>query len=148
MFTLARVKRPLRAVPLMLGLTLAESACDDTEEPQEPAVVTMRLTVGAQVIDVTEGTVTGGPIVINGNTNLSATFLKADGSVETLVTADEFELRVTPANTNLVTFTRTGAFAGTLNRVAAGGTQLEVALFHLIEQHEDFGPVDVAITVQ
>jgi hypothetical protein len=138
-----------RHIPaLSLGLMLA--ACTGAEPEAEPAVATMRLTVGTQTIDVADnGAVTpAAGITISANTNLTATFLKADGSAETLVTADEFELRVTPANAALVTFTRSGAFAGTLNRLASGSTQLSVELFHLIEQHEDLGPFNVPITVQ
>jgi hypothetical protein len=136
-----------RMAPLALGVALMGGSCPEEAE-QEPEVAIMRLAVGGQTVDVADdGTVTGGPITLNGTETITATFLKADGTAETLVTADEFELQVTPSSAAL-TFTRTSAFAGSLTAVTAGSAQIEVALFHLVEQHEDFGPFNVPVTVQ
>lgn len=132
-----------RLAPLLLATALP-AGCNDEAPPPEPMVETVELTVGTQVVEVPS---TGASITISGNTSVSARFLKADGTVETLVTADEFELRLESADTGVVTFTRSGPFAGTLNKVAAGQTTIEVILFHTIEQHEDFGPHPVTITV-
>jgi hypothetical protein len=124
-------------------------ACDESTPPEEePAVATMRLTVGGATIDVEEdGSVTGGPITISATTAISAAWLKADGTAESLVTGAEFELTVESADEGIVTFTRTGPFAGTLNKVAAGTATAEFALLHIAEQHEDFGPFPVSIVV-
>jgi hypothetical protein len=138
-----------RVIAPALIAAAAALACDETTPPeQEPEVATMRLTVGSATIDVEEdGTVTGGPITISGNTSISAAWLKADGTAEDLVTGADFELTVEIANEAFVTFTRTGPFAGTLNRVAAGTTTATLALLHIEEQHEDFGPFPVSIVV-
>ncbi|HXV85510.1 MAG TPA: hypothetical protein VD793_02370 [Gemmatimonadales bacterium] len=146
--TPARFRRFLWAAPLALGVALLGGSCPDEVE-QEPEVAAVRLTVGTQTVEVSDnGTVTpAAGITINATTNLSATFLRADGSTETLVTDAEFELRVTSQSTGVVTFTRTGPFAGTLNKLSTGPTQLSVELFHLVEQHPDFGPFPVPITV-
>jgi hypothetical protein len=140
----------LAALVLMLAVGLA--ACGDSTDPEpEPEVATLRLLIGAAaedtvLVDIASGDVTGGPITISADTDIRAEFLRDDGSTETLVTAADFRLDVTSANESLVTFTRTSAFAGTLHKVAIGGTSLTFALFHLEEQHNEFSR-SVAITV-
>ncbi|MGI9629246.1 MAG: hypothetical protein ACR2QM_20655 [Longimicrobiales bacterium] len=137
----------------LIALGLVVAACgDDTpmEEEQEPQVATMRLTVGAQTVDVAEdGTVTGGPISIPvGMTAVSVEFLLASGQPEPLVTAAEFQANVASDDETTVTFTRTSAFAGMLDGVASGSAVLSFSLFHIEEAHEDFGPFPVSTTVQ
>lgn len=125
-------------------------ACDDSTEPEpEPEVATLRLIVGgSDTIEVaTGGAVTGGPITIAGNTTVVAEWLRGDGTEDPVVDATTFELAVEVDDESIVTFTRTGAFAGTLNKVAAGSTSATFALFHVEEGHEDFGPFPVSITV-
>jgi hypothetical protein len=109
----------------------------------------MRLTVGAQVITIDDsGGVTGGPIVIPiGNTPISAVFLDENDDVVPGLNA-EFRLEVESNNANVATFSRTAAFTGNLVGVAAGQTVLRFALFHVAENHEDFGFFDVSTTVQ
>jgi hypothetical protein len=139
-----------RLVVPALVLTLGAVACEDEATPpeEEPEVATMRLTVGGATVNVEEdGSVTGGPITISGNTTISAAWLKADGTAESLVNGTEFELTVEIADESFVTFSRTGPFAGTLNRVAAGTTTATFALLHIEEQHEDFGPFPVSVVV-
>lgn len=134
----------------LAGLTLALPACNSTNPvvEEEPEVATMRLTIGAQTVDVDDaGVVTGGPIAISANTAVSVQWLKADGSAEDIITAADFQLNVTSDNASFVTFTRTSAFAGTLVRVGAGSTVLRFSLFHTGEGHEDFGPFPVSVTV-
>jgi hypothetical protein len=107
----------------------------------------MRLTVGAQTIDVDAelGTVTGGPIAIGaGNTAVSVQWLKDDGSPETIVNATDFELTVEPTNAAIVTFSRTGAFTGNLVGGTNGTTNVTFGLFHNGEGHHEFEwPVSV-----
>jgi len=131
---------------------VAAAACDDDPadegDPAE-AVVAMRLTVGSQTITVDEfGAVTGGPIAVPvGTTTVTAAFLDANNQVVTGLDA-EFRIDVISNNTNIATFTRTGTFTGNLIGVAAGQTSMEFALFHIEEDHEDFGYHDVPVTVQ
>jgi hypothetical protein len=137
----------LAAATALIPAALLAVACS-TEPDLEPQVATMRIAIGGQTIDVDDaGVVTGGPIVIAATTSFTVSWLRADGSPDPLVTADEFEVQVVPTNTGLVTFTRTGPFAGSLNRVAAGSTTISFALLHVEENHEDFGPFNVPITV-
>jgi len=148
---LARRERIGAGLLAILALGLPAASCDDETAPEEePEVATMRLIVGAQTVNVADdGTVTGGPIIIPvGNTAISAAFLRADGTAEPLVTADVFRLDVASDNAGIASFTRGGSFNGNLVGAAAGSTILRFSLFHLEEQHEDFGPFPVAVTVQ
>jgi hypothetical protein len=139
----------LLAVGAMLSALVIGAACSEDEVEAEPDVATLRLLIGTNdtVLVSDNGTVTSGPIAINANTTISAQWLKADGTPETIVTDAVFQLNVIPANSGVVTFTRTSAFAGTLNRVSAGSTTIQFSLFHIAEGHEDFGPFPVSITV-
>ncbi len=139
---------------ILLALALATSftaACGDdpvVEEDPADAIVKMNLLVGTQGIMVTaeSGVVAGGPIVIGaGTTAFAASFVDAAGA--TVTGLDEFEVRVTPVNTAVVTYTSTGKFTGTLTRIAPGTTQLKVGLWHLAEGHFDVGEFSVGITV-
>lgn len=125
-------------------------ACKESTDPEEdePEVASMRLTVGASTVTVAEnGTVTGGPLRIStADQALSATFLKADGTPEAKVTSAEFRLDATGGTG--ITFTRTGAFGGNIKGASAGTVTVTFSLFHLIENHPDFGPFPVSVQVQ
>ena len=135
-----------------LAMVASLAACnDDPVVDDEPNIATMRITIGSQTVDVDVfGTVTGGPITLTTTVDPAVTvqWLILDGSPDPLVTAAEFELRVEPANTGIVTFTSTGAFTGTLNGVTTGSTTIEFILWHLEEDHDEFGEgVPVPVTV-
>ena len=138
-------------VALLAIVPFALACNDDPADEGDPAeaVVAMRLTVGGQTITISEtGAVTGGPIVIpRANTAIAAVFLDAANAVVSGLDA-EFRLEVTSDNASIATFARISAFAGTLTGVAAGQTTLRFALFHVAENHEDFGFYPVPTTVQ
>jgi hypothetical protein len=147
-----RAGRKASALAAILLLALTAAGCNDSgTEPDddEPNVATMRLTVGQQTINVNArtGAVTGGPIVIPvGNTAVSAQFLLDNGQPDPVATSASFRLDVDPANTQVVTFARTSAFAGTLQGLQAGSTTILFGLFHLGEGHEEFEwPVPVQV---
>jgi hypothetical protein len=99
-------------------------------------------------IDIGSGVVAPTPIVIGQTaTPVAATFLRANGDVEPLVTAAEFELQFNDLNTNIVTFTRTGAFTGTLTGVAAGTDVVTVVLYHKEAMHEEYEIPNVNLQV-
>ena len=135
-----------RRFPLVVGAMLAVAAfgtaCDDDEVVPEPEVATLRLVFPSLndtvFVDVATGNVTSGPITISANIAFNAQFLKDDGEPETLITDATFELRVTPVNTAMVTFTRTGAFGGSLNKIATGSTTIDFELYHLEEMHGEW----------
>jgi PBP1b-binding outer membrane lipoprotein LpoB len=129
---------------------MAAGCSSEPTQEAEPEVATMELTVGSQTITVADdGTVTGGPIDLSGTENVSARWLKADGTVDAIASdGEKFQMNVEPSNTSMVTFARTSSFVGTLTAVSAGSTQIEFSLFHIAEGHEDFGPFPVPTTVQ
>ncbi|MCI0436606.1 MAG: hypothetical protein L0271_23655 [Gemmatimonadetes bacterium] len=147
--TLHRISRS--HILAVLPLVLAFAACSDDpmEEEEDPAeaVVAMRLVVGNQTITVADnGTVTGGPInLTQGNTAVTASFLDAANAV--VGGLDDFRLEVTSDNAAVASFARTGAFTGNLVGAAAGQTTLRFSLFHIQEQHDDFGPLPVPTVV-
>ncbi|MGH7718908.1 MAG: hypothetical protein ACREON_08725, partial [Gemmatimonadaceae bacterium] len=68
----------------------------------------------------------------------TASALRDDGTADPLITATDFELRVEPAATSGVVFTRSGPFAGTLTGSTNGTTSADFLLWHLEEDHDDF----------
>jgi hypothetical protein len=135
------------ALPLVVALSALTACDDDPVEPEEPEIGTVRLVIGTQTLNVT-GSGTAPAVTISGaSTLVTATFLDEDGAPLTL-NSSEFEIRLVPATSGRVTFTRTGPFTGTLTRVAAGTTLVAVSVFHLGEGHDDFGPHNINLTVQ
>lgn len=136
-----------------LAAALVVTACkDETAAEPEPDVAQIRIILNTAPADTvfvsSTGTVTSGPITISGNTAFTVQYLGADGNPDPVVAGStDFQTNVIPANTGVVTFTRSSAHAGTLNKVAAGSTTLAVSLFHVVEGHDDFGPFNVNITV-
>ena len=133
--------------PLLVALSALAGCQNDPVEPdEEPEIEIARLTIGAQTVNLIGGS--GASVTIPmGSTVVSAVFLDADGATLSLPT-DEFELRMESQNTARVTFARTGPFSGTLTGISAGAAVVKVAAYHLVEQHEDFGPSDLNVTVQ
>ena len=144
--------RTLRVGTAALALTLGAAACGDDDggpEEPEPKVQTMRLTVGGTPYDFTGTTNPTIALRANTATTVTAQFLLANGQPEPLVTAETFELRIAPTTASDLTFTRTGAFTGTLTTSRAAGQTFSASaeLYHRIEQHEDFGPRTFSVTV-
>jgi hypothetical protein len=155
MIAWTRWTRALALAPLLAAVSVL-AACDDspTDEDHDHAeeVASIRIAIGASVVVMnTSGTVTSGPnpvIIGTGTHTVGVSFLDDAGATINSELEGEFEARLTPANTALVTFARTGAFAGTLTRVAPGSTTLSVVLFHTAENHEELGPFPLGLTVQ
>jgi hypothetical protein len=143
------------AAPLAMAALLTTAACSDdpTEPEDEPEVQTMTLTVGANSItfDKTTGAASGVLTVPAGTSTVAAVYKKADGTVESLVTSTEFDLRITPTTPANLSFTPNGAFSGTLvtsGLASNATTTARAALFHKAEQHEDFGPYNFTLRIQ
>ena len=136
--------------------TAAFTACsdDDPVEPEdEPEVQTLTLTVGASTItiDKTTGAASGQLTVPAGTSTVTAVWKKADGSVESLITSAEFDLRIVPTNSANLSWTPTGAFGGTLvttGLTSGQTTTAQASLFHKEEGHSDFGPYTITIRIQ
>jgi hypothetical protein len=141
-FSTARRYAALTVAALSLGL----AACSE-EDAHEVEVDFMRITTsGSQIMVNSSGAPSGTITLLQGQpNNLTVEFL--DANMENALTdhADEFQVQVTP-NAG-ITFTRTGPFTGTLTGTAAGVVSVSFALLHIEENHEDFGPFPVNITV-
>lgn len=139
----ARHSAILSVATLALGL----SACSSTTDTHEVHVDFMRLTVGTQQATVNStGAVTGSIAITAGTaTAVSVEFLNAAMTNALGEHADDFQVDVAPAAG--ITFTRSGPFAGTLTGSGTGVVAVSFALVHIVENHEDFGPFPVNITV-
>ncbi|HYW32581.1 MAG TPA: hypothetical protein VE869_13875 [Gemmatimonas sp.] len=148
----AFARRSLVAAAL-LATSLVSTACNDSSGPDdepEPAVTSMRLTFGnGQTLTLT-GTGTQTLRIPVGATTVTAQFLRADGSVDPIAVTPTFRLQVTPP-TGSITYAQnaTNAFAGTLTATTATNTVIPVTfgLLHIAENHTDFGPLTINITV-
>lgn len=108
----------------------------------------MRITLanGTSVTVSETGTVTGTLTLSAGAaTTVTVTFLDDAGAVVTDLPATEYQASVSP-NAG-ITFARTGAFTGTLQGTTAGTVTVRFGLFHIDEQHDDFGPFPVPVTI-
>lgn len=142
--------RARRSALVMAAIgSLAVVGCDDDPVEPEPEPeferVEFTLTAGAttRVVTVsTTGAQTGTANFPAGtaSVSLAARFLKADNSVDPLVTAADFELRQGTGGSTGVTFTlATGqSFSGTVSGLTNGTRTVMIQLFHKIEGHEDF----------
>jgi len=145
-FSFARTLRTATA----LALVGFAAACDDSpsESEVEPEIAAVRVTVGAQVVNITEtGQQTGTLSVAQGTSPVTVAWLRADGSVDPIVNSDEFEVRMNAQGSTGNSFTPTGAFAGTLNATSAGQKVMQVQLYHREEAHDEFGQ-NLTLTVQ
>ena len=149
------------AVPFACLMLLG--ACRDTTDPEpEPEVASVRLTIGGTTLQiVTIATnpgcaVTGGPInlTVGQARTLAATFLNDAGDPDPVANdAATFKLggnegQADPTPTpGTITFSRTGAFTGTLTGSAATSGTVFLSLLHVEEGHEDWGPCSVPISV-
>jgi hypothetical protein len=148
----SRSNRHRTAALVAAAILLTVSACDETLSPDgEPAVESMRLVIGSQTVTVSPSGVTGGPIDLGTGANtVTAFFLGANGLPDPNVSAAAFQLNVQVLGGAPITFQRsaTNPFAGTLTATAAvQGAQIRFSLFHIEEQHEDFGPFTVTANV-
>src|SRR5687768_12792331 len=119
--SLLDVRRAVGFALVVVSVSIV-AACgdDDPVEPEpDPEVQTMTLTAGSSSItfDRTVGGVTpsGSSLTIPaGTTTITATFRRADGSIETLVTGAEFDVRIRPASGTPFTWTPNSNLGGTL----------------------------------
>jgi hypothetical protein len=155
MFASSWTRRPLHLLVALLTLT-AVAACSDDDPvapEEEPEIQTVTLTVGASTvtIDKTTGAASGQLVVPAGTSTVVAVWKKADGSIESIVTSDEFDLKFAPTNPANLSWTASGAFGGTLTTTGLTSGQTTtagVSLFHKLEQHDDFGPFTITIRIQ
>jgi hypothetical protein len=149
---MSATRSPRRSI-LMLALVASSTlfaACDDDDpvEPSDEPTFTRAefILVGGGDSDTifvnTSGVQTGTATFPTGTTSVTVTarFLRADNSVDPVVTAADFELRGTTGGTAGVTFTLTAgqSFQGTIAGLTNGTRSIMMQLWHKADQHEDF----------
>lgn len=156
MFSTLMPRRAARALAAAAALALV-AACNDSTGPEEDhadEVSAIRLSIApsaggtALTYTITPAGVTPSPLVVpTGTSTVTATFLADDGDV--VPAAELADFRFDFSSQTGLTFTRTGAFAGTLAATAAAGTVVPatMCLFHLEEDHCDFGPFTQQVTI-
>lgn len=143
--TLGRALRVAATVALV-GFTAACNGSTDAEP--EPDIATVRITVGAQTVSISEtGQQSGTLTIAQGSTPVTVAWLSPGGSVDPVVNSEEFEVRMIAQGSTGITFTPAGPFAGTLNATSAGQKVVQVQLYHLEEAHDEFGQ-NLTLTVQ
>lgn len=144
------VRSSRRAATLVLSaFALSASACS-TDDHGEPEVESIRVTIAGQSpITISSTGVQSGTLnlVQGATTAITVEFLDAANANALVEHADEFQAQVNPAVGSGLTFARTGAFAGTLTGTFAGSRTVAMALLHIAENHEDFGPFNVNFNV-
>jgi hypothetical protein len=145
---------------------LTVAGCKDVSDPEpEPEIETLQLTVSTpnpQTITVATNpgcAVTNGPIMIPINTAvaISASFRNAANQPDPIannllifrLSGSDNPHGAEPAPTpSTIEWTRTGPFSGILNgSVATTAGSVQFSAFHLEEEHEDWGPCTIPITV-
>jgi hypothetical protein len=139
----------MRVAALMLLPVMA--ACTDDSDPVDDgdpadAITMIRLTIGSQTVDITEAGANRAVDVPRGATAVAASFYNAGGGEVVLSSSSTYAIELVSQNTGRLTFTRTGAFAGTFNGLQTGAVTVAVSLLH--GSHADFGPRNVTINVQ
>ena len=145
------IRSSRRAATLLLAaFALSASACSAEDDHEEPEVESMRVTVSGQApITISSTGVQSGTLnlVQGAATTITVEFLDATSANALTEHADEFQAQVTPAAGSGLTFARSGAFVGTLTGTLTGSRTVALALLHIGENHEDFGPFNVNFNV-
>jgi hypothetical protein len=145
--TVRRLRPLIAIVTLALGLgACTDSTGPDHEHGEEVHAMRITLATGASVTVSETGQFNGTLTIPAGvATGVTVTFLDDAGAVVDDLPASEYQASVSP-NAG-ITFTRTGSFTGTLRGDAAGNVTVRFGLFHIDEQHDDFGPFPVPVTI-
>lgn len=146
--TQLRIAR-LSALVLALAVT---AACGNDELPEpEPEIAEVVFRIDGAVAF----TVNGAGVVTSGSTaiplgvhQLRAAAFDEDGNPVDEVADGIFELRGTNVNPATLEFTKgNGLLTGSLNAKQGGSASVRLELWHLEEDHEDWGPFTVQFIV-
>lgn len=138
----------MRVAALALVPMMAACNEDETGPDADPGeeVQTIRLTLGTQTVDVSRtGSVAGTFAIPRGQSTVTVSFLRENGTPLTLPATGGFQINLTPSNAARVTVTRVGPYQFTLNGVQTGAVNFGVELIH--GSHTELGPFTVGATV-
>ena len=122
--------RGLFIVTALVGLS--GSICPQFAD--QPQLATMMIYFPGNdtvIVNIEDGMVQSGPAEIFGNTDIQVEFFAANGEPDGRLTELNYRVDVTPADTNLMTFTRFSGFSGTLNKKASGATSATFGLWNI-----------------
>jgi hypothetical protein len=123
----------------MLLVLLASACGSDPAQTEEAQLVSMRLAVGGQTLIYSRGT-TLAATIMGATTQVSASFLAAGGAALTL-DGDEFEIRLIPRATGVITFNRATPFSGSISRLALGSVIVDLQVFDKLQTRSVFDAV-------
>lgn len=143
--------RTLRVAALALALSVT-AACGNDELPDpEPGIAEVVFSIdGTVAFTVNDaGAVTSGSTAIPvGTHQIRAAAFDEDGNAVDEVVDGIFELRGTNVNPATLEFTKGNALlTGSLNAKAGGPASVRLELWHLEENHEDWGPFTIQFIV-
>lgn len=136
----------------MAAMVLAGAlGCATNDDPGDTDPVIGRMVITIDGTDYSATQTAGGfggqvALTSSGIVNFSASFYRPDGTRETVITADDFEVRVAPDNSGSpfgapIEFERSGAFTGLISGMEEGDELTAYfSLFDKTELNSDFGP--------
>ena len=113
----------------------------DLVPPGEPDLIDMSLTIGGSTVVVNKhGGITGQIVLRPGASEVRATFLRFGDVPDPIVTADAFQVEITPNDYSGAVFVRTpgNPFAGTLTMLQPGNFSIRIRLNHYTKGHDDW----------
>lgn len=141
--------RNLRLAAALAGVIVA-GGCT-IGEGQAGKLEYASLTLGSSqiVFIATNGKVQNGPLtIVRGATStMIAEFHDGDDNLNSEIHGGGYQVSIVSSNPGIVTFTRIGAFTGSVNAVSTGTADLAVSLTPLSGGKTTFGPYNVPITV-
>lgn len=137
-------------MPLFLSIAALLGSCKSGTDPGnfEPSIASITVSIGGLTYhgSKTANGFSGQVANVSGQSVISATFFRSDGSQELNLTPSNFEFRIVrnevgdplPAG---LTWEQTSAFSGTFAGLSEGQTaDVYVGLYHVSQSHWDFGP--------
>lgn len=130
-------------LPVMAACEGDDGGGPDTDPGDE--VETIRLAIGTQTVELTNGTANRAMDIPRGNSTMTATFLRANGTAVALPATGSFSIVVTSVNNARVTSTQVSPYVVTLNGLQSGPSTLQVSLRH--GSHDELGPWPMTVNV-
>ena len=110
---------------------LSGSVCPEFQSLPQLAYMVVYFPGDSVIVNLEDGAVESGPAEIYDSTAISIMLFAANGEPDGRLTELVYRLDVTPADTNLMTFTRFSGFSGTLNKKGAGATSAVLGLWNI-----------------
>jgi hypothetical protein len=133
-----------------LAASLAAGGCTIGEgDPNKLEYAQLTLGSSQIVFIATNGKVQNAPLTIQrgATSTMIAEFRDGNDNADAEIHGGGYEVKIVSSNPGVVTFTRIGAFTGSVSGVSTGTADLAVSLTPLAGGKTSFGPFNVSITV-